>query len=182
MDDELTDFNTEITLNINTVISSDIFFDDTLNWMKISGKYLASGNEDYLILGNFKLDSMTTLSDVIPNLTFSNLVNDTTSYYYIDNVQLCKGDCNIDFNVPNVFTPNDDGVNDMFTLNNQNINLSNISIYNRWGNQVYYSENQIDWDGTFNQKKCSDGVYFYVLYYYQNNQLKSKQGTIHLIR
>lgn len=70
-----------------------------------------------------------------------------------------------DFDMPNVFTPNGDGVNDFFALNNDFFIDYEVTIQNRWGNVVKYNKGQqgiIMWDG-FDQagKLCHDGVYFY---------------------
>lgn len=69
--------------------------------------------------------------------------------------------------VPNVFTPNGDGINDLFDfrLGNRLEQCSFISIYNRWGTLVYESrENAHIWDGrTFTGEECSQGQYFYIL-------------------
>lgn len=63
--------------------------------------------------------------------------------------------------IPNVFTPNGDGVNDHFFIDNLiNYPYSQLEIYNRWGKKVYSTNNyQNDWDG----KNVADGVYYYVL-------------------
>ena len=67
--------------------------------------------------------------------------------------------------IPNVFTPNGDGINDYFTITKVGISDFNIVIYDRWGLEIFDS-NQISasWDG--NNKKghsVSDGTYFYVI-------------------
>lgn len=63
--------------------------------------------------------------------------------------------------IPNVFTPNGDGVNDHFFIDNLiNYPYSQLEIYNRWGKKVYSTNNyQNDWDG----KGIADGTYYYVL-------------------
>ena len=66
-----------------------------------------------------------------------------------------------DLTIPNVITPNNDGLNDQFKI----VNLeyypnSSIVIFNRWGKKIYESSNyQNDWDG----EGHSDGVYYYIL-------------------
>lgn len=69
-------------------------------------------------------------------------------------------------NVPNVFTPNNDGVNDVFEIEGLMIYRDTyLQIYNRWGGLVYEKANyQNDWDGTApSGNKLSDGTYFYLL-------------------
>jgi gliding motility-associated-like protein len=69
--------------------------------------------------------------------------------------------------VPNVFTPNGDGVNDVFFLKVANITEIYAVIVDRWGNKVYEvnsSTGNIAWDGKNLQgKDCSAGTYFYII-------------------
>lgn len=69
--------------------------------------------------------------------------------------------------VPNVFTPNNDGINDLFDvqLGQRLEKCSSIKIYSRWGELIFESiDNQHVWDGrTFSGVECVQGVYFYVL-------------------
>jgi gliding motility-associated-like protein len=77
---------------------------------------------------------------------------------------LCPGiDCSL--KVSNVFTPNGDGVNDLWHVTSDcNIQTFGLSIYNRWGQLVHYSPNAaFGWDGTVNGVPASEGVYYYEL-------------------
>ncbi len=69
--------------------------------------------------------------------------------------------------VPNVFTPNGDGVNDLFFLKVANITDITALIYDRWGNKVFESTSNtgnIEWDGkTMGGKNASAGTYFYII-------------------
>jgi gliding motility-associated-like protein len=64
-------------------------------------------------------------------------------------------------NPPNIFTPNGDGKNDTFEVKGiANYPGSRLLVFNRWGNQVYKSENYSNtWDGT----GLADGTYYYLL-------------------
>ncbi len=65
-----------------------------------------------------------------------------------------------DIFIPNIFTPNGDGVNDVFFIRNLPENNTNLIITNRWGAEVYSTKNyQNSWDGG----DAADGVYFYRL-------------------
>ncbi len=67
--------------------------------------------------------------------------------------------------VPNVFTPNGDGQNDMMTIQGEDIDSYTLYIYSRNGSLVNSLTN-LPWDGhTQNGHKASDGVYFYILNY-----------------
>jgi gliding motility-associated-like protein len=69
--------------------------------------------------------------------------------------------------IPNVFTPNGDGVNDIFFLKVSNLTEVSALIFDRWGNKVYdvvSSSGNIGWDGkSLNGKECPPGTYFYVI-------------------
>lgn len=79
--------------------------------------------------------------------------------------------------IPNVFTPNGDGVNDLFTLKSATRN-DVVTIVNRWGEIVFRSVIPCNWDGTHNNQQCSEGVYFYNI----DSNEKQKTGIVSLIR
>jgi gliding motility-associated-like protein len=69
--------------------------------------------------------------------------------------------------VPNIFTPNGDGSNDVFFLKTASVSEINAVILDRWGNKVYETRSttgNIAWDGkNFAGNECAAGVYFYVI-------------------
>lgn len=73
-----------------------------------------------------------------------------------------------EFHVPNVFTPNGDGTNEIFELKADVFESFDIVILNRWGNVVHERQDATGtylWDGRAqNGDRVSDGVYFYHLY------------------
>lgn len=76
------------------------------------------------------------------------------------------------YRLPNVFTPNGDGVNDRFQpfMPYSFVDKIEISIYNRWGQVVYTTTDpDINWDGTYKDtgQQCAEGVYFFVCYVYE---------------
>jgi len=78
--------------------------------------------------------------------------------------------------IPNSFTPNGDGLNDLFGPTGINVDLSNfeMSIYDRWGKQIYHTHDiSRPWDGTvFNggtRTKAYIGVYTYQIYAQEYN-------------
>jgi gliding motility-associated-like protein len=73
-------------------------------------------------------------------------------------------DVSSEISVPNIFNPTSTGGNDLWTVTVPNGSLvAEISIYDRWGNQVFTSKNgnQITWDGNYQGKALSTGVYVY---------------------
>jgi gliding motility-associated-like protein len=66
--------------------------------------------------------------------------------------------------IPNVFTPNGDGVNDVFHTRGVNITTYNLNIFNRWGESVFKTEDvSKGWDGRVNGKEAPDGTYLFLL-------------------
>ena len=84
--------------------------------------------------------------------------------------------------VPTAFTPNGDGLNDVWRLPSlESYPDAEVTIYNRWGQPVYHAKAPlISWDGTFNGKPQSTGSYIY--YIELKNNLPPLKGTITLIR
>lgn len=87
--------------------------------------------------------------------------------------------------IPNVFSPNGDGVNDGFFINSTGLESLSCDIFNRWGQLVYRldSPNQ-KWDGTLNNgSAASDGTYFYILNAKgYNGKTYTYQGPLNLFR
>lgn len=88
--------------------------------------------------------------------------------------------------VPNTFTPNKDGLNDVFLPVVACVAKYYIMIYDRNGGLVFYSDNpEIGWDGSSNGIECPSGIYTYYINYVRYNNLKQeliKTGSINLIR
>lgn len=68
-------------------------------------------------------------------------------------------------NVPNAFTPNGDGMNDIFRIANLNYEtLLEFKVFNRYGALIFETQDpQHGWDGTYNSQLCDIGVYYYVI-------------------
>ena len=87
--------------------------------------------------------------------------------------------------MPNVFTPNNDFTNDLFTpILYEYVPHSVIKIYNKWGLQVYYSQSIKDgWNGKHFSKDCLEGVYYWVIEYQTNRGThKIQSGIVSLLR
>lgn len=69
-----------------------------------------------------------------------------------------------DFFVPNVFTPNGDKVNDTYLIKVKFMSAYEITIFNRWGKQVFYStDSNAPWDGNIDGSPAAAGVYYYII-------------------
>ena len=89
-----------------------------------------------------------------------------------DSVCIDVFDC-LEYRLPNVFTPNDDGINDLFSpfMPFQGVVKVEMDIFNRWGKRVFHTTDpQILWDGTdeTTHLPSSEGVYYYGCKLYVN--------------
>lgn len=92
----------------------------------------------------------------------------------IDDIQVRQCDeCMSDqIFVPDVFTPNNDGLNDDLTFFLPRVASFNLNIYNRWGNLIFNTNTlQQKWNGTYAGSDCPSGAYTWVISY------KPIQGT-----
>ncbi|MDD3875214.1 MAG: choice-of-anchor L domain-containing protein [Bacteroidales bacterium] len=101
----------------------------------------------------------------------------TTAYGCTDTIS--KEILIIDITIPNVFTPNGDGINDFFVIDGiEYVPDCKIMIFNRWGSKVYESDNyKNDWDG----ENHSDGVYYYIFSLPQNIA-EPYHGTVTILK
>ena len=86
--------------------------------------------------------------------------------------------------VPNIFSPNEDGNNDIYLVRGKGIDLFHLSVYNRWG-QLVFESNDIEqgWDGTKDGGVLNQGVFVYKLNVTFRDGDEFKQtGNITLIR
>ncbi len=66
--------------------------------------------------------------------------------------------------MPNSFTPNNDGTNDMWNLDFSSYSNGSIQVYSKWGNLVWESSGtMLSWDGTSNGQILPAGTYYYLL-------------------
>ncbi len=86
--------------------------------------------------------------------------------------------------VPNAYTPNGDRHNQYFEVSTINIVDFNIQIYNRWGENIFESDDtKFRWDGTFKNMMVPDGVYVWVIDYMSSSGYQDRiTGHISVIR
>lgn len=125
-------------------------------------------NTYYWTFGNgvsnttYNLSSQSGIYD-LPGTYYMTLVADNGYCTDIDSIQIIV----IPFpdpiiHVPNVFTPNGDGNNDVFFIDTEFVEELDLLIFNRWGNTLYQSSSiNHGWDGLQNGNEASEGVYFF---------------------
>ncbi len=87
------------------------------------------------------------------------------------------------FSIPNVFSPNADGINDALRITNtcEHLNFT-VFIYNRWGQLVFRQQNSssgASWDGTINGEAATEGTYFVVA---MHSEEKTQRAAVSLMR
>jgi gliding motility-associated-like protein len=95
----------------------------------------------------------------------------TSSYSVTSTIGSCESQTDFEILVecptlfiPNVFTPNDDGVNDFFRIDGENLGQYEMIIFNRWGDEIYRSNNiNRGWNGGINGYYAPDGTYNYII-------------------
>ncbi len=138
------------------------------------------------------IGDMSSLIDYAPSNTGTIYLysQDEFGCQVIDTVLVRVNKENIKIYVPNIFSPNNDNVNDEFKFF-PTIALDEIAkfvIYDRWGNKVYEAENFSDtentfWDGQFNGRPALTGVYaYYIDAKFLDGSEQILKGTITLVR
>lgn len=91
---------------------------------------------------------------------------------------------NLTFFIPNSFTPNADGTNDGFFGTGEGIEEYEMWIFNRWGQQIFYSKHpDRHWEGVMNGSPVPSGVYHYkFIVQFINNRTRVYSGEVTLIR
>ncbi|MBN9292794.1 MAG: gliding motility-associated C-terminal domain-containing protein [Flavobacteriia bacterium] len=159
------------TYTITEKISPDIMYEKSCNYLV----NFHTGNAAYTYYWDFKEKGHSTAKN--PSVQF-----DGNGIYPVDITVTDSKGCSVTvqqtielsensfadlLKIPNVITPNKDGINDNFELNPGLFNCGDLSmlIINRWGNTVYQmDQNSIKFEGKMSDgKELSDGVYFYII-------------------
>ena len=139
---------------------------DTINWQQMLGGFTAEGGERKFIVGNFK-DKSQTKYRTTPfgdQQLWDNGTPDSTAFYYFDDFKVYEcdqygvGDHKI--RLPNVFTPNGDGMNDTYLIYENLPDGFLFRVYNRWGECIYTDDN---YKNTWSPQNISDGVYWVIV-------------------
>lgn len=103
--------------------------------------------------------------------------------YYIDSHYVEVYEKVEEFDYPNIFSPNNDYINDWFYPKSKNVNFT-FKIFNRWGELLFVSSKEKPyWDGTYKGEYQSPGVYIVSFEgRYRNGKPLSKKGSLTLVR
>jgi len=128
-------------------------------------------------------------NQVVSNQSTYTFVADSSTYFIlkqkdfkfdetIDTVFITVNPCNLI--IPNVITPNNDGINDFFVIDGGSELTVDLQLFNRWGKLVYHSKRyQNNWP----VNDIADGVYFYVIKATSaNGEVREYQGSVSVLR
>jgi len=89
----------------------------------------------------------------------------------------------VSFTIPNVFSPNNDGNNDVFSIESTGVTNLDMQIYNRWGMLMFEtSDINATWNGrTSSGAICPEGTYFYIIKI-TTDKTETFKGTLTLLR
>lgn len=88
--------------------------------------------------------------------------------------------CGKPMRMPNVFTPNRDGVNEFFP--DSAVQGMELNIYNRWGILIYSNTDGYGWNGLFKGNAVPDGTYYYMMHYTDCDKVRRElHGIVRLI-
>lgn len=142
----------------------------------------AANASDYLWIDSDKHDPQRTLTK--PGTYELLAKNDCSTASY--SITMAITECPCDFYLPNAFSPNNDGINEVYKPAGKcAVKEYQLNIYNRYGQQVFASNQAGNgWDGRRNGQALPDGVYVYTMTYKDPNTYKvyRKKGTLLLSR
>ncbi|GBL34504.1 serine-rich adhesin for platelets [Filimonas sp.] len=103
-----------------------------------------------------------------------------------DTVYIAPGTCCEQVFIPNAFSPNGDGINDVFKVTTTaGIDLLQFSVYDRWGNKVWSTTDfRAAWDGTYKKKEENMDTFFYIFWYtcLTDGQKYMRKGDVMIVR
>ena len=133
-------------------------------------RFYTQGNEDHPYLTRYEQDTEYTFNTAGVQLVacYATFVNgtDTIAYtrdYWAETEPIRVSISESKLEMPNAFTPNGDGINDLYKAKSgyQSIVDFHAYIFNRWGQKLYeWSDPASGWDGTYKGKPVKQGIYF----------------------
>lgn len=165
----------EISLDVNISNPSCIGNNDGSVEFIVSG-----GTEPYSYVFNDMFFDINFVGSLREDVYTVKLVDANSCTIQLKNITLTDipEDCIV---IPNAFTPNGDGINDTWIIQNvERFPLSVTQVFNRWGQCVYYEgSDKKPWDGLFNSKLVPAGTYIFFLNLYNGNDPYT--GTVSVV-
>lgn len=137
------------------------------------------GTAPYHLLWNGVIIDTTIISGISMGSYDIDIIDANSCEYKINGIAL--NDIEIDcIKIPNAFTPNNDGINDIWIIENLELYPNAyLQVYNRWGQKLYAGSHIDKWDGTYNGKFVPSGTFVYILNLYNGDD--SYIGTVNVV-
>lgn len=151
--------------------------------LKVKGDF-----NSFFWIPNYNISNVTSKTVLAnPEITTNYFVTTTTKEGCIakDTITILVKDCPQNFFIPSGFTPNNDGRNDFFKpVVTAPLEKYEFSIYNRWGQRIFYSTNILKgWDGKLSGQQQDNAVFVWTCTYkFYDKPVEYKKGSFTLIR
>ena len=171
---------TIVTYKLPPVLNDDLIavgFGETVDVLPFGNDLIPDGTSVEIVSGPFEGTATVTDPMVIQYIAAANFVGTDQIIYQAISEGCATATAIIDFvvgegavcKVPSIFTPNGDNYNDNFVipclLDKDQYPNSQVTIFNRWGDEVYRSGSPYpsDWNGTFSGEELPADTYFYIV-------------------
>ena len=137
---------------------------------------------------DYNWDSGESSADIseLPAGTYTLIVTDSMgcTSTSVATVMDVLNNCEFHIFVPNIFSPNGDGNNDLFLVRGKGIKSLNLIIYSRWGEKVFETTDpEIGWDGRFKGQEMNTAVFvYYVKATMITNEVIEQKGNVTLVK
>lgn len=159
----------DLVFNLDELMYINAIGTGTLTWLSGEGVYCAS----------------CPSTQIMPKNSSCYVVQSINSYGCKAKDEVCV-EVTKDHNIyiPNIFTPNFDGINDVFLVYGTGLTKLEMTIFDRWGEKLFFSNDQLKgWDGTYKGKESKQDVYTYLINYTSLDGKKhTKTGHVSLLK
>jgi gliding motility-associated-like protein len=175
--------------------NSLVMLEDTISeFLNIQGSYSGYDSSYFRIIPSFNSNGADTLLFGNAHQIQFNRPGNYAIWHFVENEFGCVDSLlryvNVNAEqfvfVPNTFTPDNDGVNDIFTVVGRDIKEFGMQIYNRWGEQIFSTfDIESGWDGRYNYSNNAivSGTYYYLIRIRDSkNNWHTVDGFINVIR
>ncbi len=124
-------------------------------------------------------------SQIMPKQSSCYTIRAINDYNCIATDEVCvEVTTNYNIYIPNIFTPNEDGMNDVFLVYGTGLTKFEMTIFDRWGEKLFVSKDQlVGWDGSYKGKISKNDVYPYLVQYTSlDGQKHTKSGHVTLLK
>jgi gliding motility-associated-like protein len=172
---------TSIQIQVKAKPDASFYFEDSIVCLGNTPVVIHCKNNGGLLKGMF-LNDGNFIPQKIGDYTITyELKNDFCIDSTSQTIHVIDGS---DLQIPNVFSPNEDGKNDVFKVLGVSNEKFQLSIFNRWGQLLFESNNPlVAWDGKYNAESVPEGVYFYLIQAQDEcHQPYNLRGTVQVLR